>query len=386
MPNQKLSEAAQDILNNIVASKRADRTDGPKKLDTSVAYGMKDAGKINDTLDKTGDDDLPDGTKGIAKATPPGATPPVGAQPDGVGATKPENQPQQTMGRTDLAKPPVQGDANNYDQIRDRIMGKAPTQTFSKNPGAHFDSYHEEIDVTEDVNALLEGESLSDEFKTKATTIFEAAVSSRVQIYAEQVEARLVEEFEAAIETVKEDLADKVDGYLNYMVEEWMKENEVAIEKGLRNEIVEDFITKLRDLFIESYIDIPEEKVDVVEELASKVDDLETALNEEIKKNIAFAKEINEHKKMEAMHEACVGLTQTQVEKVKTLAESIDFTTDDEFNAKIETIKESYFPSQVISAEGTSLNEEIIIEDEKKKSSDPMMNIYADAITKTVQK
>lgn len=382
MPKFNLSEAAKDILNASVASKRGS-SDKPQKLGTNVAYGTKDAGTIENEIGKTTDAG-PDATKGTPTATPPGATPPVGSEPMKKLAT----QPQETMGRSDL-KNVSQDDPTSYDAVRDRIAGKKAAQTMSMNPGSTFQSYAEDLDMSDDVNALLEGESLSEEFKTKAATIFEAAVMSRVQTIAEDMEEKLIEQFDEAVEEVKEDLASKVDDYLNYMVEEWMKENELAIEKGLRSEIVEEFIGKLRNLFVESYIDIPEEKVNVVEELADKVEELEDALNEEIQKNVQFARQINEHKKNEAIHTACEGLTQTQVEKVKALAESIDFTTEEEFADKVETIKESYFPSHITQASKSDLmNEEVLYEEEVKqvKSSDPLMNHYAQAITKTLAK
>ena len=146
------------------------------------------------------------------------------------------------------------------------------------------------------------------------------------------------------------------------MVEEWVKDNEIAIEKGLRAEIVEDFISGLKDLFEDHYIDIPEEKVDVVEELTAKVEELEEAYNEQIKSAVELKKELNEHKKFEAIYAACEGLTQTQVEKMKSLAESIEFTTEDEFTEKMETLKESYFKNPVVSADSSALDDEVQIE------------------------
>jgi hypothetical protein len=183
-------------------------------------------------------------------------------------------------------------------------------------------------------------------------------------------------------------MASKVDDYLNYMVEEWIKDNEIAIEKGLRAEIVEDFITGLKDLFEEHYIDIPSEKVDVVEELTTKVEELEEAYNESVKASIELKKELNEHKKFEAIYAACEGLTQTQVEKMKSLAESIEFTTEEEFTEKMETLKESYFKTPVVSADSSALDDEIQIEEEKKteKSFDPLMEVYSKAISQTVNK
>ena len=190
--------------------------------------------------------------------------------------------------------------------------------------------------------------------------------SSDLEVIAEAV-TELEEQFNVALEEIKEEMADKVDGYLNYMVEEWIKENELAITKGLRAEIVEDFIEGLRNLFIEHYIDIPEDKVDIVEELTNKIEELEGSLDEQIKFTVGLTQEINEHKKFEAIYAACEGLTQTQVEKIKSLAESIEFTSDEDFSDKLETIKESYIGSSVKSADSSALDDEVqIIEEDKK--------------------
>ena len=244
-------------------------------------------------------------------------------------------------------------------------------------------------DLKEDIDALLQGQDLSEEFVSKATTIFEAAVMSRVEEIAEEVEAQLHEQFEVAVEELKEDFATKIDEYLNYMVEEWMKENELAIESGLRAEIVEDFIGGLKNLFSEHYIDIPEEKVDVVEELSAKVDELEEQYNAQVKTSIELKKELNEHKKIEAVHTVCEGLTQTQVEKLKSLAEGVEFTTEEEFVTKMETLKESYFKADVVVADNSALDE-VHIEEEKKPvagtSVDPLMEQYASVISKTLVK
>jgi hypothetical protein len=170
------------------------------------------------------------------------------------------------------------------------------------------------------------------------------------------------------------------------MVEEWVKDNELAIEKGLRAEIVEDFISGLKGLFEEHYIDIPEDKVDVVEELTNKVSELEDSLNEQIKIAIEMKKSLSESKKIEAIHTACEGLTQTQVEKMKSLAEGVDFTTEEDFVTKLDTLKESYFKSDVKVADNSAF-EEVIVEEEKKgvKSSDPSMEIYAKTISQTLK-
>jgi len=415
-----LTEAAKDILHGNVSAK-ASGQDAPQKLNPAVAYGTKEAGEVAGVVDKQ-DDDKPDYTKGTPTATPPGATPPVGAQP----GTK-LSGPAETDGRKDLTSTP-QADATEYASIRDRVKARLATQTMQSNPGAVFHAVPEEAEVDSeviaeaehgkekeghedeaqdkamikkmmkkqkmkedmdaDVDALLSGENLSEEFKEKAQTIFEAAVIARSHAIVEEVEEALYEEFELAVEEVKDELATKLDDYINYMAEEWVKDNQLAIEKGLRAEIVEDFISGLHNLFKEHYIDIPEEKVDVVEELTNKVEELESTINEQIESAVKLKKELNEHKKNEAIHAVCEGLTQTQVEKMKQLAESVDFSTDEEFADKLVTLRQSYFSSKVKSADSSALNEEVEIEDEKKPqaSSDPTINMYAKTISKSLAK
>jgi hypothetical protein len=397
--NFKLSEAASAILegsketfdSNIAAKRGQRELHNPEKvgiarLPAAVAYGQHDAGIIGHNPQKM-DDELPDYLKSTPSAVPPGATPPVGAQKDGVGASRPKNQPQETMGRKDVMHP-TQLNGNQYEKIRDRQAEALPKNTFGMNKGAtfqHYDGSHtagsqstghnESFDMSDDIRALLQGENLSEEFAQKATTIFEAAVNSRIEQIAEQVEADLVEQFEVAVEQVKEELASKVDDYLNYIAEEYMKENELAIDTGLRSEIAEDFIGGLRNLFIEHYIDIPEDKVDVVSEMAEKVAELEAQLNEQINYNIDLSKELNEQRKIEAIYTACEGLSQSQVEKLKSLAESVEFTTEEEFAAKLSTLKESYFRSDVKVADNSALDDEVEIEEEKRtpRSADPLM-------------
>ena len=243
--------------------------------------------------------------------------------------------------------------------------------------------------IQEDIEALLSGENLSEEFVTKATTIFEAAVLARVEVIAEQVEQQLQEQFDEALEEVKEDFASKIDDYLNYMVEEWMKDNELAIESGLRAEIVEDFMKGLQNLFAEHYIDIPDQKIDVVEELAAKVEKLENDLNEQINKTKEYKKELKEQKKIQAVQTACEGLTQTQAEKLKALAENVKFTSEEEFAQKLEQLKEAYAPTtQVKPAEKTVLEEGVDVEETKPQqvSHDPLVDAVAKSISKSLVK
>lgn len=383
-----LSEAAAEILGGNVAAKRAGQDSfglGKKLNPAGVAPGSTEV-DLGPAHTKTTQAN-PEYTKGVPSATPPGATPPVGKQTDGVGASK-ASGPQDSEGRKDLGN--EEEDEDSYETIRDRKQGKKPTQTMQKNPGATFASYGEEYDASEDVDALLAGENLSEDFKTKATTIFEAAVTARVQSVSAQLEEAFEAQFDEAVDAVKEELAAKVDDYLNYMVQEWMEENQIAIEKGLRSEIVEGFIDGLKNLFTEHYIDIPEEKVDIVGELADKVTALEEELNEQINKSVELSKELNEHRKVEAIYAVCEGLTQTQVEKITTLAEGVEFTTDAEFAQKLEMIKESYFPSNIKVADKQEfLDESVHYDDEPAKETkiaDAEMSIYAQTISKTLKK
>jgi AcrR family transcriptional regulator len=379
-----LSEAAADILGGNISAKKGGQDSfglGKSLNPAGVAQGQVDVGH---TPTKSTDEN-PDYTKGVPTATAPGKTG-LGKQTDGVGATKPAED---NKGRSDLTS--VEGDEDSYETIRDRGEGKKPTQMMAKNPGATFQQYEEiEYDLSDDVDALLAGENLSEEFKTKATTIFEAAVTARVNALAEQIEEKLNEQFEESVEQVKEELAQKLDDYLNYMVQEWVEENQIAIERGLRAEIVENFIDGLKDLFTEHYIDIPEEKVDIVEELSDMVTELEEELNETLVSNIELNKQLNEHRKSEAIYAVCEGLTQTQVEKLVSLAEGVEFTTEEEFADKLEMIKESYFPTSIKVADKQEfLDESVHMEDEQpeqQKFADPEMEIYARTISKSVKK
>jgi hypothetical protein len=240
--------------------------------------------------------------------------------------------------------------------------------------------------MKEDIDALFaEDANLSEDFKSKAATIFEARVLDRVQQLEEEIESRYAEMLDEAVTTIKDDLTAKVDDYLNYVVEQWMEENEIAIESGLRSEITEDFINGLRNLFAENYINVPEDKVDLVDELASKVEELEEKLNEEIQVNIDYKKALVEATKSELTRAACDGLTETQVEKIKSLAESVEFSTEDEYKEKLETIRENYFPSGIKKADVSQLHEKVEDAEDTKRapSYDPFVAAVSNAISKT---
>ena len=201
-----------------------------------------------------------------------------------------------------------------------------------------------EVDMAEHVNALLEGENLSEEFHAKATTIFEAAVKAKLEEEVALLEQAYAETLEERVAQIEEDLSSQVDEYLNYVVEQWIEENEVAVESALRSELTEDFISGLRSLFAEHYIDVPEEEVQVVEELSQTVEALEAKLNEEIQRNVELTSMLSESRKVELTAVVCEGLTSTQSAKLQALAEGVDYTSDEQFIEKVSTLKENYFP------------------------------------------
>ena len=202
-----------------------------------------------------------------------------------------------------------------------------------------------EIDVSEHVDALMSNEGdLSEEFKRKAATVFEAAVKSKIRDEVARLENEYKSELDESIKTTKEELSEKVDTYLNYVVEEWMKENELAIERGLKGEIAEDFISGLKTLFEDHYVDIPDEKYDVLEAQSDKITELEKKLNEEMGKVIDLKNSNSTLVKEQVISATTTDLTDTEIEKFKSLTEDVEFTDEDSFKEKLDTLKESYFP------------------------------------------
>jgi hypothetical protein len=244
--------------------------------------------------------------------------------------------------------------------------------------------------MAEDVDALFNGESLSEEFRTKATTIFEAAVNSRVDAILEDMMTENDAVLAEAVEELKNQMSTQVDEYLNYVVEQWVEDNQVAIEAGLRAELVDDFIGGLKNLFAEHYIEIPDEKVDVAQELANRVAELEESTvktTEEASEIIAsLTEQLNAAKKNEAIRKICEGLTEVQIEKMKSLAEGVEFTTEGEFDNKLATIRENYFPSKTNVKSEVKALQETAVEEPEVAEIHGMMKHYVNAIAKTAPK
>jgi hypothetical protein len=237
------------------------------------------------------------------------------------------------------------------------------------------------VSMQEDVDALFNGESLSEEFRTKARTIFEAAVQARVEAVVETVVVKNNEYLSETSDALRDNLAEQIDSYLNYVVEEWMTANQVAVESGLRGEIAEGFIKGLKGLFAEHYIEVPEDKIDLVDELATTVNTLENDLAEEVASKVVLQKSLNESKARESLRKICEGLTEVQIQKIKTLAEGVEFTTVGEYTEKLTVIRENYFPAKNSKSETPTS----IVETADSSAEDiaPRMDLYVKAITKT---
>ena len=243
-----------------------------------------------------------------------------------------------------------------------------------------------EIDLSDDVKALVSSDAdLSEEFKDKAATIFETAVRTRIKEQRKILEAKYEEKLSAEKETIKEAMTEKVDSYLNYVVEEWMKENELAVERGIRTEIAEDFITGLKDLFKEHYIDVPEEKYNVLDDLTNQNKKLEAKLNEQIEKNVDLTKKVSNADRSSIVAEISDDLAETEKEKFTSMAENVEYDSADKFREKLETIKESYFPKKKIEESSSKDGVDSVAANAPIESNTDAMAAYTAAITKNIK-
>ena len=262
----------------------------------------------------------------------------------------------------------------------EKLTASVMTSSYGSNESVKKEALDiDSIDVSEDVNALVEGENLSEEFTAKATTIFEAAVKSKLRSEVERLDVEKTHEVAEEVETFKNELTEKVDSYLDYVVKEWMQENELAIDRGLKGEIAEDFITGLKALFEEHYIDVPDEKYDILEGQAQKIDDLELKLNETIEKMTAMNKEKSSLVREQVIAKVSTDLAVTEKEKFEGLVEDVEFTGEEDFTSKLNTLKENYFPKAVATQ---SLEEEVATENQEVDVSGAMA-AYMSAIQKS---
>jgi len=327
---------------------------------------------------------------------------PTDSNPD---ATKKVNQvsgdPQQkAQGSADAMPKLKEEDETEADEKKSEVkegeMPKAALDALKKSQDKKEMSHEDEkkkdmkeeseedlIDVSADVEALTKDEDLSEDFKSKAATIFEAAVKSKVNEAKKKMNASYEEKLKEEVETAKSELVEKVDSYLNYVVEEWMQDNKLAIERGIKGEIAEDFISGLKKLFEDHYIDVPDEKYDVLEDQASKIEDLEKKLNEQIEKNVEQNKAIGELKRQDIIDEASKDLADTAKEKFNKLAEEVEFSNEEDFKTKVSTIKESYFGAK---KESSTEIDDVAVGNESQVDPADLSNsmaAYTAAISKT---
>ena len=286
-----------------------------------------------------------------------------------ISEKKDEEQTDEMMMKKDMKK--------KEDMPKDEMMMKKASYKMKKEEIEEDES----IDVSADVDALVKDEDLSEEFKSKAATIFEAAVNSKVKEAKKKMMAGYEEKLKEESEKAKGELVEKVDSYLAYVVEEWMKENELALERGIKGEIAEDFISGLKKLFEEHYISVPDEKYDVLEDQASKIESLEKKLNEEIEKNVELNKENSESKRASIVAEMGEDLAETSKEKFNKLAEEVEYKNEEDFKAKVATIKESYFGAKKEAS--SDIDDVAVGESTENVDLSKSMAAYTAAITKT---
>ena len=254
----------------------------------------------------------------------------------------------------------------------------------------------EDIDVSEHIDAMLSGHELSEDFQEKARTIFEAAVLEQVNVEVEKIDQQYNEDFEKSVLEVRSQIAEKVDEYLSYVAKEWLEENKVVVESSLKLEIMENFISGMKTVFEENYIEVPEEKADLYAEAVAEAEQVKEQLNEAIEKNVKLSKEVETVQKDGIIRDVVEGMTIQQADKIRSLSEGVEFTSAEDFAEKVKVIKENYFPSEeTVSSEVVDGEEEVTaVEDSEvvleeqasKKTSDPVMENYARAISRFSRK
>ena len=277
---------------------------------------------------------------------------------------------------------------NMMSGMKKPMMGEETAENEETNevPSQEYKVTPQDIDIKDDVKALFGNEDLSEEFKDKAATVFEAAVVSKINEHIDIYNTTVQSSYEEDVKAIKEEMAEKMDSYMDYVVEQWADENKLAIEQGLKAELTEDFMKGLKGLFEEHYIDIPEEKVDVVEELAAKNEELQSQLNAEIERNVEIKKDLDENSREKMVSSVSEGLTETQKDKFKTLAEGIEFSDRETYQKKLETIKESYFVEETQKEVTSPIGDTEEPLDEEIKQPKGSMAGYVNAISRITKK
>ena len=351
-------------------------------------------------------------TKGAAKADP---MPASGAQVEDLGGPTPENykpdddsaklkDPSATLAQVkDVvnAKAMKAEEAETEEEVieeeevtTDEVVAEEESETTDEVVAEEETSEEEvieeeeTIDIEADVQALLEGEELSEEFQNKARTIFEGAIRSRVGEIKEELQEAYATALVEELDKIKEGLTERVDAYLEYVADEWMQENALQVENGLKTEMTESFLEGMKSLFEEHYVQIPEDKYDVLNSMVDKLDEMENKLNEQIDRNVALNRRLAESSADGVFASVCEGLADTQKEKLATLAENVEFESEADYREKLETLKESYFPSKTSTPKSTSenLSEEVSTDEAPAEDVAPRMQAYLDILSRAVKK
>jgi len=377
---EKKIEAMEAEVEKVVEATANPQADAPKK--NAVAA---EPSKLSNEAEDLGPavvkptDSNPDATKKISKVSGDPQQKSQGSA-DAMPKLKEEDESEKDDKKSEVKEGEMPKAA--LDALKKSQDKKEMSHEDEKKKDMKEESEEDLIDVSADVEALTKDEDLSEDFKSKAATIFEAAVKSKINEAKKKMNASYEEKLKEEVETSKAELVEKVDSYLNYVVEEWMAENKLAIERGIKGEIAEDFINGLKKLFEDHYIDVPDEKYNVLEDQASKIEDLEKKLNEQIEKNVELNKHNGELKRQDIIDEASSDLTDTAKEKFSKLVEEVEYSNESDFRTKVETIKTSYFGKKTESsndvdnvAVGDGLTEQVDLSN--------AMAAYTAAISKT---
>ena len=355
-------------------------------------------------------------TKGAAKADP---MPASGAQVEDLGGPTPENykpdddsaklkDPSATLAQVkDVvnAKAMKAEEAETEEEVieeeeatTDEVVAEEETTTEEESEEVVaeeetseeevIEEEEEKIDIEADVAALLEGEELSEEFQSKARTIFEGAIRSKVAEIKEELQESYATALVEELDKIKEGLTERVDSYLEYVADEWIQENQIQVEAGLKTEMTESFLEGMKSLFEEHYVTIPEDKYDVLNSMVDKLDEMESKLNEQIDRNVALNRRLAESNADGVFAAVSEGLADTQKEKLATLAENVEFESETDYREKLETLKESYFPSKTSAPKSTSenLSEEVSTDEVISEETTPRMQAYLDVLSRAAKK
>jgi len=377
---EKKIEAMEAEVEKVVEATANPQADAPKKnaVAAEPSHLKNDAEDLGAAVVKPTDSN-PDATKKISQVSGDPQQKSQGSA-DAMPKLKEEDESEKDDKKSEVKEGEMPKAA--LDALKKSQDKKEMSHEDEKKKDMKEESEEDLIDISADVEALTKDEDLSEDFKSKAATIFEAAVKSKVNEAKKKMNASYEEKLKEEVETSKAELVEKVDSYLNYVVEEWMAENKLAIERGIKGEIAEDFINGLKKLFEDHYIDVPDEKYNVLEDQASKIEDLEKKLNEQIEKNVELNKHNGELKRQDIIDEASSDLTDTAKEKFSKLVEEVEYSNESDFRTKVETIKTSYFGKKTESsndvdnvAVGDGLTEQVDLSN--------AMAAYTAAISKT---